>query len=141
MFDKRKKGYITMDDFVAFAEAGQAVDDEDAGHFVEDVSVLHTMPCLLASLIFASLLPCTVALPSFHVTDGTSLMPSRRKMKNVVHLATNLPLPSPRMLIVTGTHVHHLTSSLLRHSLGTSMSILSPLLIAAAVMMRPLFLI
>lgn len=43
MFDKRKKGYITMDDFVAFAEAGQAVDDEDAGHFVEDVSVLHTL--------------------------------------------------------------------------------------------------
>ena len=39
MFDKKKKGYITMDDFVSFAEAGQAVDDEDAGHFVEDVSV------------------------------------------------------------------------------------------------------
>jgi hypothetical protein len=42
MFDKKKKGYITMDDFVAFSEAGQAVDDEDAGHFVEDVSVPHT---------------------------------------------------------------------------------------------------
>ena len=37
MFDKTKKGYITMDDFLVFSEAGKANDDEDAGHFVEDV--------------------------------------------------------------------------------------------------------
>jgi hypothetical protein len=36
MFDKKKKGYITMDDFVTFSEAGKAEDDEDAGNFIDE---------------------------------------------------------------------------------------------------------
>jgi Ca2+-binding EF-hand superfamily protein len=36
LFDKKKKGSISLDDFINFSEAGKGQDDEDAGHFVDD---------------------------------------------------------------------------------------------------------